>query len=57
MVDVESNEMWVVQYTEQKWRGHIDNKIKKIALIVEDCNSIFPRFNGYWKIPDQFLIP
>ncbi len=56
MVDIEANEMWVVQYTEEKWKGHVDNKMKKISLVIEDCNSKFRRFNGYWKIPNQFLI-
>jgi len=55
LCDIYANEMWVVELISKPLYNSIRRqklRIKPIRLIIDNCNERFPRFNGYWTIPD-----
>ncbi len=59
LCDIYGNEIWVVELTAKKEYNQIRKnwmELKPIVMIVSECYKYFPTFNGYWSIPDQFVI-
>ena len=59
LVDVIGNDLSVVFLTEKRYRLHTGRvaQCKFDRTIILDCNKIYGScLNGYWKIPDEFLI-
>lgn len=55
LCDIYANEIWVVELLKKPTYNSIRKQklsISPIKLIIDNCNERFPRFNGYWKIPD-----
>ncbi len=55
LCDIYANEMWIVELMPKPLFNSIRKQkltIKPIKLVVDKCSERFPRFNGYWKMPD-----
>ncbi len=56
LCDIYANELWVVELLSKPVYNSIRKQkliIKPVRLIIDNCNERFPRFNGYWKIPEM----
>ena len=58
LCDIYGGEMWVVELTNKKIYNNIRKQkleIIPIVKIVKNCGDHFPRYNGYWMIPESFI--
>ena len=58
LCDIYAGELYVVELEDKSFYNSIRKqklKMLPIVKVVGDCGDIFPRYNGYWMIPEQFI--